>query len=227
MKDQILKLCKRLKRCTLEDIVQFTELEPEDVQTVLYYLLDNNKIIENDGVYSIAPNYNNQSNRNGRDFNLMIPHHSPEDIEIIIKGFCLEVPPQKLAVLINSGKDCVCNFYQIFRRKIYENQHKKLLNYYFKKPQLKRVGTFFSKCTYFYYYNNSVYVTEHPLRANFEKNFTKAEICEYKKVYSFLKRVESHNINENYMYHRLAEAIWRRNKGFEELYSDIKNLLNI
>lgn len=225
MEGTILKLCKRLKRCTLEDIVQFTELETEEIQTVLYYLLDNNKIIENNGVYSVVPNYNNQNRKTEKNFNLMLPHHSPEDIEVVIKGFCLDVPPQKLAILINSGKDCVCNFYQIFRRKIYEYQHKKLLNYYFKKPQLTRIGTFFGKCAYFYFYNNCVYVTERPLRANFEKSLTKTEICEYKKVYSFLKRVESHNINENYMYHRLAEGIWRRNKSFEEMYLDMKNLL--
>jgi len=225
MESKILKLCRRLKRCTLEDIVQFTELDSEEVQTVLYYLLDSNKIIENNGVYSIVPDCSCPHSRNKKDFNLMIPHHALEDVEIVIKGFCLEIPPQKIALLIKCGKDCVCNFYQIFRRKIYEKQHKKLLNYYFKKPQITRTGTFFEKYAYFYFYNNNVYVTERPLRANFEKFFTKAEICEYKKVYSFLKRVESHNINENYVYHRLAEAIWRRNKSFEELYSDMYNML--
>lgn len=222
MKDQVLKLCRRLKRCTLEDIVQFTELESEEVQTILYYLLDNNEIIENNGIYSIS---DEKPVRNDKNINLMIPYHSEADVEIILKSFCLEISSYKVAHLVKCQDKCVCDFYQIFRQKLYERQHNILLNNYFKYPQIARIGTFFEKQAFFYYYKNNVFISEMPLRANFEKEFTKPEVREYKKVYSFLKRVESHNINEFYVHQRLAEGIWRRNKTFEELYSDLKSLL--
>ena len=61
------------------------------------------------------------------------------------------------------------------------------------------------------------------LRANIEKEFKKDEIREFKRMYCYLARVESHNSNQNYMHHRLAEFIWRRERSFEDIYSDLKN----
>lgn len=222
MKDQVLKLCKRLKRCTLEDIVKFTELELEPVQTIIYNLLDDQEIVEVDGVYSL---FEVKPIKNNKNLNLMTLYHSEEDFEIILKGFCLEIPTGKLKHLVKCQENCICDFHQLFRQKIYEKQHNILLDNYFKNPKIARVGTFFNKQAFFYYYNNNVYVSDKPLRANYEKEFTKTETKEYKKVYSFLKRIENHNINEFYVYHRLAEGIWRRNKTFDELYLDLKNLL--
>jgi hypothetical protein len=85
---------------------------------------------------------------------------------------------------------------------------------------------FYEKYAYFYVYNNQVFVSDKLLRANYEKKFEKPEIREFKRMYSYLARVESHNVNENYMYYRLAEYIWRRGKSFEELYKDILGLIN-
>ena len=79
------------------------------------------------------------------------------------------------------------------------------------------------KYAYFYVYNNKVFVSEKLLRANIEKEFKKDEIREFKRMYCYLARVESHNSNQNYMHHRLAEFIWRRERSFEDIYSDLKN----
>lgn len=62
-------------------------------------------------------------------------------------------------------------------------------------------------------------------QANREKPLMKQESVEHNKVYSFFKRVENHNINVNHLPYRLAKMIWRRNKGFEELYSDLQSLI--
>jgi len=37
-KDQVLKLCKRLKNCTLNELVQFLEVDEKIIETVLIYL---------------------------------------------------------------------------------------------------------------------------------------------------------------------------------------------
>ena len=61
-----------------------------------------------------------------------------------------------------------------------------------------------------------------------QKNFTKSQIREFKNMYCYLARIESLNTNENYMFYRLAESIWRRCREYAFLYSDLKqNLLNI
>ena len=45
-------------------------------------------------------------------------------------------------------------------------------------------------------------------------------------MYNHLARVESHNVNKAYMYQRLAEYIWRRDKNYDELYSQLTKLIN-
>ena len=84
---------------------------------------------------------------------------------------------------------------------------------------------FYEKYAYFYVYDNRVFVSDKLLRATLEKKFSRNEIQEFKRMYCYLTRIESHNTNENYMYYRLAEYIWRRNQDFEELYYDLKNNL--
>ena len=37
MKDQVLKLCRRLKSCTLADLVQFTESEEVVIETIVLF----------------------------------------------------------------------------------------------------------------------------------------------------------------------------------------------
>lgn len=55
MKDQILKLCKRLKKCTLNDILQLMEIQPEVLELALMYLIHEGAIQEKDGVYTVIP----------------------------------------------------------------------------------------------------------------------------------------------------------------------------
>ena len=53
MKDRILKLCKRLKNCTLNDITQLMDIEPSVLEVILLFLINENKIQEKDGIYSV------------------------------------------------------------------------------------------------------------------------------------------------------------------------------
>ena len=53
MKDRILKLCKRLKNCTLNDITQLMDIEPSVLEVILLFLINENKIQEKDFAYKI------------------------------------------------------------------------------------------------------------------------------------------------------------------------------
>lgn len=233
MKNKILLLCKRLKQFSLNEIATITELDQDDVKLILDELTKEKILQKKKEEYL----YNNKKSTvktvsNGKierkNIYTMFEYCTPEDKEIIIKGFCLEIPPQKLCELVNIQKNCVCHYYAIFRKMIYERQFNELVENYKIDPQKGRYRIFYDKYAYFNVYNGKVYVSDKLLKTDTkEKEFTLAEVREFKVTYSFVKRVESHNVNEHYMYYRIAEYIWRRNKNFEELYLDLKNLLNI
>lgn len=228
MRDKVLKLCRRLKKCTLNDLVSLTEEQEDIISTALLYLENKGNIeIKNDNIIYID-NPIPKGRADKKDISLMSQFRTPEEMDIIIKGFCLEIPPQKLCKLVNLHANCICHYYTIFRKKIYERQYNKLLDNFFDKPKEGRYQSFYEKYAFFYVYNHQVYVSEKLLRASLEKKFQKSEIREYKAMYSYLRRLESHNVNEFYMFYRLAEYIWRRCREYSFLYQDLKtNLLNI
>lgn len=225
MKDQVLKLCRRLKSCTLNDLVQFLEAEESIVETIILYLEQENLIQITNGVITLTEIKKSKSDIGNKSLYLMFQYRTPEEIDIILKGFCLEIPPQKLCYFVNVQHQCVSDYYCIFRKNIHQRQFKELMHLFFEKPQIGRYRKFYEKYAYFYVYNNQVFVSEKLLKATLEKNYTKSEVREFKRMYSYLSRIESHNMNENYMHYRLAEYIWRREKSFNELYDDLKNNL--
>lgn len=158
----------------------------------------------------------------------MFQFRTDEEIDILIKGFCLGIPAGKICYFVNVKSQCVSDYYCLFRKKIYDNQLKVLENLHIQNPQKARLRTFFNKIVYFYTYDKQIFVSEKilPIKDN-EKNYTKEEIREFKRVYCYLERIESRNINENYLYYHLADSIWRHEKSFEELYKNIKNLILI
>ena len=228
MKDKVLKLCRRLKKCTLNDLISYTEENEDIIKTALLYL-DNEGLIQekNGNIYYLDKKYK-KDHVQAKNINIMMEYRTPEEVEIIIKGFCLEIPPQKLCELIGVNPNCICKYYGVFRKMIYDRQYKLLLKSFFEKPQIGRYRRFYEKYAFFYVYKDQVFVCDKLLRASIEKNFTKSQIREFKNMYCYLARIESHNSNENYMFYRLAEYIWRRYREYAYLYQDLKqNLLNI
>ncbi|MCD8377561.1 MAG: hypothetical protein LUB59_02095 [Candidatus Gastranaerophilales bacterium] len=225
MKDQILKLCRRLKSCTLSDLTQFLEVEESIVETIILYLEQEQLIQITNGVITLAEIKKSKNDIGNKSLYLMFQHRTSEEVDIILKGFCLEISPQKLCHLVNVQHQCISDYYCLFRKNIYERQFKELMHLFFENPQIGRYRKFYEKYAYFYVYNNQIFVSEKLLRANLEKNYTKEEIREFKRMYCYLSRIESHNMNENYMHYRLAEYIWRRERSFEELYDDLRNNL--
>lgn len=225
MKDKVLKLCRRLKCCTISDLIQFTDIEKDVIETIIAYLEDEGLIQNKNGLISIASAKKNKRNITNKNLKTMFQYRTEEEIDIILKGFCLEITPQKLCKFINANYDSVADFYCVFRRNIYNRQLKNLVNLFIQKPQIGRYRTFHNKNAFFYAYNNQVFVSEKLLRASLEKNCNKDELRELKRMYCYLLRIESNNINEKYMFYRLAEYIWRREKSFDYLYDDLKNNL--
>ncbi len=51
MQEKILKLCRRLKKCTLDEVVQFSEFEQNETQKNLDNFVSNGDLVFSEGVY--------------------------------------------------------------------------------------------------------------------------------------------------------------------------------
>ena len=228
MKDKILKLCRRMRNATKTDLLQIAEIEPNVLETVLMYLLDEKLLEEKNGCYfPIDKKELTEIPRiELRKLPLMIQYHSPETIDLIIRGFCEKIGCQKMCNIANVSTSTITAFYNEFRKLIYERQNNNLLNNYFINPKQCRYRQFFDIFGFFYIYNNNIYISERPLRAPFENDCTKTDISNLKKVYSFIRRnIEKHKGNKVRLHYKIAEYIWRREQDFTTLYSDIKSLI--
>lgn len=224
MNDQLLRTCKRLNKFTLEELEIITETDKSALKPVLEEFITSEKLIFRNELYF----YNNEKTTEKAMLKLplLFQYNTQENIELILKAFCADIPSTKTESLIGLNCNVVCKFNKFFRKSIYEKQKSELEKYFNKDPQISRSRVFFGKTMYFYFYNNRLYISEKLLRAPDSKNFKKQQIQEFKKIYSFLTRVTSHNSNETNLPHNLAEMIWRRNKSFEQLLSELKELLN-
>ena len=221
MKDRILRLCRRLDKFTLDEISTITEDINESVlELLLLTLVQEGKLTLRDDLYF----YNKQISKKPS----ILSFYPKQIIDTAIRCFCLSIPAYKVAKILDIGEDQSSKIYNIFRELIYERQTKKLNFLYGKSPQQCRNRIFFNEELSFYVYNNQVFISENPFQNPDEKAFTKSEVQEFKKVYSYLTRFTSHNSNKVDLPQKLAEGIWRRNKKFEELYTDLKvNLLSL
>lgn len=176
MKDKVLKLCRRLKSRTLSDLSAFIEIDEKIIETIILYLELEGLIQNQNGLITIAETKKKKSDINNKNLHLMFQYRTDEEMDILLKGFCLEIPPQKLCKFLNIQYQCVCDYYCLFRKNIYNRQFKNLINLFMEKPQIGRYRTFYNKFAFFYIYNNQVFVSEKLLRASLEKFTTNMKL---------------------------------------------------
>lgn len=219
MKERILRLCKRLDKFSFGDISTIADDVDESVlELLLLTLVNEGSLIQRGKLYFYNKKVKNKQITTFQYFN-------KETIKLVLRCFCVQIPADKTCLIINISEHSVNKIYNYFRKLLYERQQAELLKQYALKAQKFRIRTFFNLDAYFYIYNNQVYVTDKALTSTKEKTFTKDEVKEFKKIYCYLSRIECHNKNQINLYYRLAEALWRREKSFEELYEDLKNNL--
>ena len=99
MKDKVLKLCRRLKKSSLNELSELLEIEDDEIKPILWELEQEELIVEVDGIISMNDKRKKDQLAN-RNLKLMFNYQTPETIDLIIKGFCLNIPPQKIFILI-------------------------------------------------------------------------------------------------------------------------------
>lgn len=221
MKERILKLCKRLDKFTLDEITTIAEdINEANLELALMYLVNEKRIIKKDNLYF----YNKEFLKN--NFHGKLPqffqHHSKQEIDYIIKGFCADVEVLKMIDLFGYSKHVMNNFYQYFRTVIYKVQMQELLKHFEKTPKIPQERVYMNTKAYLYLYNNKMYVSEKYLVSKVAKKHTNDERLEIKNIYlRSYRKVLSRSFAHRFHLH-LAEEIWKYEKNFEERYSNLK-----
>lgn len=217
MKNKILLLCKRLDKFNIDDIETISEIEAAELLPILDELVSENKLVLRNGVYFYLRKPETKKPT-------IFEHYSKENIDLIIRCFCSNLPTITAANIVGSNDGSIGKFYQIFREAIFKRQEQELKNLFSNDPQHSRNRMFFEQEVYFYTYNNIIYVSDKVLDSDNKRFLTAEENKEFKKVYCYISRITSHNQNKHFLTHKIAEAIWRRNKSFDELYYEINKL---
>lgn len=224
MKERILKLCKRLDKFTLEEIVTIAEdINEATLELALMYLVNEKRIIKKDNMYF----YNKEFSKN--NFHGKLPqffqHHSKQEIDYIIKGFCANIEVLKMIDLFGFSNKVMNKFNQYFRTIIYEKQRQELLKLFEKTPKIPYERVYMNTKVYLYLYNNNLYVSEKYLVSKEAKKHTNDERLEIKNIYlRSYRKVLSRSFALKFHLH-LAEEIWKYGKGFDEQYYKLKTMI--
>src|SRR5574344_16140 len=219
MRDKLLKLAKRLNRFTLADIEPI--LCCDNLDNILQELVNENLLKFSNGNYFYV-----KKSEPKKELPNFFKFHTQEEIDMVAKCFCADIPALKTTSLIESSKTVTCNFYKFFRETIYRTQFEELKSHFYKNPKTPAIRAIYNKKVYLYYYNKKVYVAEKPLKSSFE--IKKHEEVEMRKIRNAYYKVRRHFLNyslQKVLVEVVAERLWRQDKGFDELVCDIKNRL--
>lgn len=187
---RILKLCKRLNRFTLDEIIIISEMTTDDLLPILNTFISKNKLLYENGVYTYL------KQQNISDKYSILKYYQKTTIDMVLRCFCESITTTKTSHILSMGEDQVQKFYTIFRKLIYERQEKCLKIFYFQSPQNARRRRFFEKEVYLYFYNNQVFISKNQLKSKNDKPLTPDEKAAFTTIYCYLSRKLIHNQKE-------------------------------
>lgn len=223
MKNKVLKLAKRLGKFSVEEIAPIIMAERGEIKNILADLIKENSLSQrSDGLYFYV-----EQKPIKKELPLFFEFHTPQEVDLIIKCFCAEIPNYKASLILGKSDDILCGFNKYFRQTVFEKQKNELLKFYEENPRITWEREFLGQIFFFYNYENKVFVSESKLQSVFQNKHSKSETAEFKRVYSFIKRYTTHNTRKYYPYFYISEAIWRRNKDFQQLKTELCDLLGV
>jgi len=220
MRDKILKLAKRLNKFTLDEIESI--LGVENTGEILEKLVEE-KILQfkNNNYFYVKQNQVQTQLPNFFQF------HTKEEIGMIVKCFCADVPVLKTTLLVDSSKTVVGNFYKYFRDEIHRKQLSELKEYFANNPKIPAIRSLYGIKVYLYFYGGKVFVADKELKSikSFKKH-SEVEMREIRVAYYKVRRIFQNFAFTKSLYEITAEKLWRQRKDFEILEFELKNLLN-
>lgn len=224
MSEQILRLCKRLNKFTLDEISLISESNEKELRPVLDEFISKNQLLLKDGVYF----YNKPviSSKRTSKLPLMFQYHSPETIDMIIKCFCADIEVEKVVKILNPQQNTIKKFYKFLRECIYKKQLNDLLFNFQSNPKIGRPREYFDKMVYLYLYNNELFVSEKLLKSEVIKNYTNTERLLIKNLYLKSFRKAQNKAYKQYFHLHLAETICRNDSNYEKMLENMRILIN-
>ena len=217
--NNILRLCRRLKSFTLNEIITITGYEKNSLISILQVLEFENKLKFFEGKYIYLKKETVKHNY------ALFKEYPAIITDIVLRCFCENINSSKSAHIANIGENQVLKFFTIFRTIIYNKQKVLLDSYYYQNPQNARRRNFFNQEVFLYLYKNQVFISETLLSSDNDRPLSIKEKAEFTKIYCYLSRNLQHNKNSYNLNFKIAESLWRRNKSFKELYFDLKELI--
>ena len=215
MEEQILKLCKRLNKFTLENLEILSEIPKTKLLPILS---DENKLTKQENEYVFKKN-----KVSVQKYSIFKTYPAIIN-DIVLRCFCENINSIKASNIANIGENQIQSFYTIFRTLIYQRQKQKLDFYYLKSPQKARHRKFFNQEVYLYLYCNQIFVSENLLKSSEDKTFSTDQKAEFTTIYCYLSRNLTHNKMASNLNCKIAETLWRRKREFKDLYYDLKLL---
>ena len=218
MEEQILKLCKRLNKFTLENLEILSEIPKTKLLPILSKFVDENKITKRENEYLFQ-----KSKISVQNYSIFKTYPAIIN-DIVLRCFCENINSIKASNIANIGENQIQSFYTIFRTLIYQRQKQNLDFYYLKSPQKAGYRKLFNQEVYLYRYCNRIFVSENLLKSSEDKTFSLDQKAEFTTIYCYLSRNLTHNKMATNLNCKIAETIWRRKREFKDLYYDLKLL---
>ena len=220
MKNKVLKLCKRLNKVTASEIAPILMITEAEAREILNKLVKEGSLtVREDLVYFYKEIQTKPT------LPLFFEFHNNDEIELIIKCFCLNIEVIKVIKLVKSQKHAINKFYRYFRNKIYENQMNELLEYINKSPYLPQEREYLGRKYYLYVYNKKLFVSEKYIVNKDSIKYSNQDRLLIKNLFLNANRKVLNNSYKQYYHLHLAEEIWRYNKDFEKMYEEIKSIM--
>jgi len=217
MKNKVIKLCKRLGKINISEVLPILMTTESELIPILDELIEDKnleKLSDGTYVYKEKPTILNE-------LPLFFQFHTPYEIDFIVKAFCLGVKTKHTSIFLNISDATIQNFNLFFRKNLYAIQFNKLKEHFAKKPKTPRMRTFYDVPVYFYIYEKNIFVSSKPLYNPQEKIHSEEETALLKILYSRLRRSVNHSNMKVYMAHHIAEGIYRLNYNEQDLMSYI------
>lgn len=222
MRDKILKLAKRLNKFTLDEIEPILLIDDAELKPILDELVSENILNFLNGNYF----YVKQASPKTQLPNFF-QFHTKEEIDMIAKCFCADIPVLKTTLLVDSSKTVVGNFYKYFRDEIYRKQLSELKEHFYKNPKTPAIRSLYDIKVYLYFYDDKVFVASQELKAVKPlKKHSESEMREIRVAYYKVRRIFQNFAFTKSLCEITAEKLWRQSKEFEILEFELKNLLN-
>ena len=131
-----------------------------------------------------------------------------------MKCFCAEIPVRKTVLIVDLCNETVSRFYAHFREKLFDNQYKKLEEYYNNQPTNPSIRALYDKKICLFTYNGEIFISENPLTPNKKiKKHTKEEFRKSNIAYYKIRRVFQNYAFTQCVAESAYEKLWMQEKS--------------